>query len=355
MDEAILNALELFDKDTGVKVEENATDPTTSTSEAMLTKLSTRNFDVCIVGAGLSGAVIAERYASQLDKKVLVMEKRNHIGGNCYDFMDEEVGLRVSKYGAHLFHTKNERVWEYVQKFTEWTLYEHKVIGLVNNTYVPIPVNIETVNKLFGLNITSVAQMDEWLEKEQVHYDHEPLNAEEVALSRVGQRLYDLIFKPYTMKQWAQEPKELGPEVTARIPVRNNFDGRYFGDPRQALPKHGYTAIFESMFQHKNIQVYTNVDYFVVRDALTCGRTYYTGPIDTYFNHLGWEKLQYRSIDFERKVEKTDSYFQPAFVVNHPYASADFTRIVEYKHLPNQPKSSFTVYFIERSTDTGEP
>lgn len=200
MDEAILNALELFDKDTGATVEKKATDPIIVSSEAMLSKLSTRNIDICIVGAGLSGAVIAERYASQLDKKVLVMEKRNHIGGNCYDFMDEEVGLRVSQYGAHLFHTKHERVWEYVQNFTEWTLYEHKVIGLVDNKYVPIPVNIETVNILFGLNITSVAEMDEWLKKEQVHYDHEPANAEEVALSRVGQRLYDLIFKPYTGK-----------------------------------------------------------------------------------------------------------------------------------------------------------
>ncbi|KAG7342607.1 UDP-galactopyranose mutase [Nitzschia inconspicua] len=311
--------------------------------------------DICVVGAGLSGAVIAERYATQLNQKVLIVEKRGHIGGNCYDFLDPQANVRISKYGAHLFHTKHERVWEYVQQFSEWTPYEHKVIGLVNNTHVPIPVNIDTVNTLFGLQLTNSQQMDQWLAKEQVKYDHEPSNAEEVALSRVGPRLYDLIFKPYTKKQWDRDPKELGPEVTARIPVRNDFDGRYFSDPYQALPKRGYTAIFERMFHHPNIQVYTNVDYFDVRSQLDCGRTYYTGPIDTYFADLGWEKLQYRSLTFERQFYKNKDFFQPAFVVNHPYESADFTRIVEYKHLPDQPKSPHTVIFVERSSDVGEP
>lgn len=316
-----------------------------------------KEYDVCIAGAGLSGAVIAERYASQLDQKVVVIEKRNHIGGNCYDYTDDETGIRVSQYGAHLFHTVNKRVWEYVHRFSDWTKYEHEVVGIVEGKHVPIPVNIETVNTLFGLNITSVEEMDDWLSREQVKYEHPPKNSEEMALSRVGERLYELIFRPYTIKQWNKEPKELGPEVTARIPVRNNHDNRYFGDPYQALPSNGYTAIFENLLCHPKIEVRLNTDYFKVRDNLRCKHTYFTGPIDAYFSHTGYKKLEYRSIDFERKVVRDigdRNTFQPKFVVNHPSADANFTRIVEYKHMLNQT-SKHTVMFIERSKDGGEP
>jgi len=249
------------------------------------------DYDVCIVGSGLSGAVIAERYASQLNQKVVVIEKRNHIGGNCYDYIDDETGIRVSKYGAHLFHTTNKRVWNYVQRFSEWTKYEHEVVGIVDGKHVPIPVNIETVNTLFELNITSTEEMDQWLTQEQIKYEHPPRNSEEMALSRVGKRLYELIFHPYTIKQWNKEPKELGPEVTARIPVRNNHDNRYFGDPYQALPTNGYTAIFENLLCHPKIDVRLNTDYFKIRDNLRCKHTYFTGPIDAYFAHAGYKKL----------------------------------------------------------------
>ena len=315
------------------------------------------DYDVCIVGAGLSGAVIAERYASQLDQKVVVIEKRNHIGGNCYDYIDDETGIRVSQYGAHLFHTINKRVWNYVQRFSEWTKYEHEVVGIVDGKHVPIPVNIETVNTLFGLSITSTEEMDQWLTQEQVKYDHPPRNSEEMALSRVGKRLYELIFHPYTIKQWNKEPKELGPEVTARIPVRNNYDNRYFGDPYQALPTNGYTAIFENLLCHPKIDVRLNTDYFKIRDNLQCKHTYFTGPIDAYFAHTGYKKLEYRSLDFERKVVKDTGdhgTLQPKFVVNHPSPDTNFTRIVEYKHLLNQT-SKDTIVFIERSKDGGEP
>jgi len=315
------------------------------------------HYDVCIAGAGLSGAVIAERYASQLGKSVAVIEKRDHIGGNCYDYVDDETGIRVSRYGAHLFHTVNDRVWEYVHEFSAWTKYEHEVVGIVNGKHVPIPVNIETVNLLFGKNITTTEEMDGWLEREQVKYDRPPENSEEMALSRVGKRLYELIFRPYTIKQWNKEPRELGPEVTARIPVRNNRDMRYFGDPHQALPTDGYTAIFENLLCHPNIEVRLSTDYFDVKDRLTCGRTYFTGPIDAYFAAAGYEKLEYRSLDFERRVVKdvgATGTFQPKFVVNHPSLEDDFTRIVEYKHLLNQT-SDHTVIFVERSKDGGEP
>jgi len=309
--------------------------------------------DLCIVGAGLSGTVIAERYANVRNQTSLIIERRDHIGGNCYDFIDKETGIRVSKYGAHLFHTYYQRVWNYVQQFSEWTKYEHEALALVNGKHVPVPVNIETVNELFGLTINTEQEMDEWLKKEQVPFDN-PKNSEEMALSRVGQRLYELIFHPYTIKQWATEPRDLGPEVTGRIPVRNNHDGRYFADPHQALPTNGYTAIFEKMMDNPLITVKTNTDFFKVRNRLKCGKVYYTGPIDRYFVDLGWDKLEYRSLDFERKVVKNTDYFQPKGVVNHPNATTKYTRIVEYKHFLNQ-KSDHTILFYEYSKDGGEP
>lgn len=310
--------------------------------------------DICIVGAGLSGAVIAERYASQRNQTSLIIERRNHIAGNCYDYIDEETGIRVSKYGAHLFHTYYDRVWEYIQKFSDWTPYEHEVIGLVNGKHVPIPVNIHTVNKLFDLNIKNSKEMDKWLESEQEKYPNGPQNSEEMAKARVGTRLYELIFHPYTIKQWAKEPKELGPEVTARIPVRNDYDGRYFSDPHQALPTNGYTAIFEKMFDNPLISVHLNTDFFDVRSSLKCGKYYYTGPVDRYFADTGLKKLEYRSLDFERRVIKNIDFYQPMGVVNHPALSDNFTRIVEYKHFLNQT-SDHTILFLEHSKDSGEP
>jgi len=316
----------------------------------------TKYHDVCIVGSGLSGSVIAERYATLLQKKVLIIEKRDHIGGNCYDYIDDETNIRVSKYGAHLFHTNSERVWEYIHQYSDWTPYEHRVLGLVNGKHVPIPVNIDTVNRLFDLDIQTSEEMSKWLENEQTHFEHEPSNSEEMAISRVGTRLYNLIFKPYTFKQWAKYPNELGPEVTARIPVRNDHDDRYFpNDKYQALPKQGYTKLFENMIlSNPLIDVLTNTDYFEVNKKINCGKLYYTGPIDSYFSDLGWPKLEYRSLDFERRVALNTDYFQPLSVVNHPGLDDDFTRIVEYKHLLNQV-SPHTVYFIERSKDDGEP
>jgi UDP-galactopyranose mutase len=315
-------------------------------------------YDVCVVGAGLSGAVIAEQYATMLGKTSLVIDRRDHIGGNVYDFVDEETNILVNKYGAHLFHTKYFRVWEYLQQFSEWTPYEHRVLGRIGEKHVPIPVNIDTVNALFNLDIKSSQEMDEWLKKEQVvDKDKEPQNSEEMALSRVGQRLYDLIFKPYTIKQWAKTAKELGPQVTARIPVRNNWDDRYFSDVFQALPTHGYTKMFENIFKNPLIEVHTNVDYFDVRDKLNCGHTYFSGPIDAYFADLGFDKLEYRSLNFERKVVRDvgqDKYHLPASVVNYPSADYNFTRIVEYKHFLKQ-KSPHSVLYYERSNDDGEP
>ena len=226
---------------------------------------------------------------------------------------------------------------------------------MVNGKDVPIPPNIETVNTLFGLQLQNQDDMDAWLKKEQIPHPN-PTNSEQVALARVGQRLYDLIFKPYTKKQWNKYPAELGPEVLQRIPVRNNWNEDYFNDPHQALPTNGYTSLFENMYKSQYITVLTNTDYFEIRDQVSCGAHYFSGPIDAYFAQHKLPKLEYRSLDFERKVEYNKHLFQQAFVVNRPQAEdGDFTRIVEYKHLYNQTHLPHTVYFIERSTDDGEP
>ena len=212
---------------------------------------------ILIVGAGLSGSVIAERFAN-IGYEVDIIEKRDHIGGNCYDYTDEN-GIKVSKYGAHLFHTNNEKVWNYVNKFTEWKRWEHTVVSSIDNTLVPVPPNITTVNKLFNQNIQNEEEMEEWLEKEVIKCDN-PENSEDVALSRVGLSLYEKIFKVYTYKQWAKYPCELRPSVLERIPVRRNFDTRYFNDKYQALPIHGYTDMFQNMLQHPNINYKLNIN-----------------------------------------------------------------------------------------------
>ena len=311
--------------------------------------------DICIVGAGLSAAVLAERHARVLKHSVLVLEKRNHIGGNCYDYTDHETGIRVNKYGAHLFHTKYKHVWDYLQQFSQWTPWEHRVLARVGAHHVPVPVNIETVNTLFAANLSTSAEMQAWLARRQVHFA--PINvtnSEHVGLQRVGRMLYDLIFKPYTYKQWGKYPHELGPSVLARIPVRFDRDDRYFSDPYQALPTGGYTAMFEKMFASPRITVKLGVDYFDVKSNMDCGHVYFTGPIDAYFAQTGMPKLEYRSLDFERVVYRNTGFYQPASVVNAPGFEYNYTRAVEYKHFLNQ-SSPHTVVFFEHSNDHGEP
>lgn len=315
--------------------------------------LSKHKYDACIVGAGLSGAVIANQHATKLRSKVLVIEKRHHIGGNCYDYIDKDTGIRVNEYGAHLFHTNYKEVWDYIRQFSKWIPWEHKVLAFVKGKYVPVPVNIDTINALFGTSITSEAEASVWLQNEQIAFPT-PKNSEEMALSRVGPRLYNLLFKPYTIKQWDKQPANLGPSVLARIPVRSNHDPRYFSDTYQALPENGYTPIFEKMFANPLITVLTSVDYFDVKASMNCKSLYYTGPIDTYFADIGLPKLEYRSLEFERKVVRNVDKFQPNSVVNHPSSDRNYTRIVEYKHFLNQ-RSSHTVIFYEHSTDHGEP
>lgn len=328
-----------------------------STSEHFYKDTWKKNtYDICIVGAGLSSAVLAERHVQRYNHSVLVLEKRAHIGGNCYDYIDKETGIRVSKYGVHLFHTKFEKVWKYMQRFSKWTPWEHHCVAHVNGQYVPVPVNIQTVNSLFQLNISTAIEMETWLKTVQINppNSREASNSEEVALQRVGKKLYEMIFKPYTIKQWDKDPSQLGPSVLARIPVRTNHDSRYFTDPYQALPSFGYTRIFENMFNSDRITVRLNTDYFKVEKDVKCGHLYYTGPIDSYFAAKGMPKLEYRSLEFDRVVYPDLDFFQPMAHVNYPSMITPYTRAIEYKHLLNQ-KSPHTVVFFERSTSEGEP
>jgi UDP-galactopyranose mutase len=308
--------------------------------------------DVVIVGAGLSGCVIAERYANVLNKKVLIVEKRDHIGGNCYDYNDKETGLLINKYGAHLFHTNDEDVWSYVQKFSEWIRYDHKVLAHVDNRNVPVPVNMETINILCNENLKTETEVNEWLKKTQVKNDN-PKNSEEIALSRVGTVLYDKIFKPYTIKQWNKDPKELDASVLSRIPVQTNMDSRYFADKYQAIPKNGYTSFIENMITHPNITIHLNTEY--TPGIYNCDTIIYTGPIDTYYASQGLPKLEYRSLKFEIEVHKNVGFLQNNMVINYPSLEYPYTRIIEYKHLPNQPTSPHSILVKEYPCSEGEP
>lgn len=313
-------------------------------------------FDIVVVGAGISGATLAERYAS-LGRKVLVLEKRDHIGGNCYDYYNEH-GILVSKYGAHLFHTNYSDVWEYVNRFSLWYPYEHHVLARVDGKLVPIPVNISTVNTIFGLRISSESEMQRFLDRVQVKHPS-PRNGEEAALARVGKVLYEKMFKHYTKKQWDKYPHELDASVLQRIPVRTNFDDRYFSDSYQALPLFGYTKLFEAMLDHPNITVALETDYFDVResaDVKGCRKVFYAGPIDRFFDYRYSieKKLQWRSIRFEW-ITLEQEFYQENSVINYPDPrDGDFTRIVEYKHFTRQ-KHPKTTISREYTTDEGEP
>lgn len=308
-------------------------------------------YDIVVVGAGISGATLAERYASVLNKKVLVIEQRDHIGGNCYDYTDA-AGIRVSRYGAHIFHTNYEDVWEYVNRFSAWRPYTHRVVAMVDGLLVPVPVNIRTVNALCNTTLTSAEEMSAWLQKNVVPMEG-PRNGEEAALRRVGPVLYEKIFKHYTKKQWDLWPSELDAAVLDRIPVRIGDDDRYFSDIHQALPEEGYTKMFEKILAHPNITVRLNTPYEALSDSLE-GHQYlfFTGAIDQFFKYKFKEKLQYRSIRFEFETHDVP-YYQQHAVVNYPNEH-DFTRIVEYKHLTGQENSRTTIS-KEYSTWDGEP
>jgi UDP-galactopyranose mutase len=305
-------------------------------------------FDYLIVGAGFAGAVIAERLASCSGKKILIIDKRNHIGGNTYDHFDEH-GILIHKYGPHIFHTNSKEVFDYLGKFTEWRPYEHRVLASVDGMLVPIPINLNTINQLYGLHL-SAAEVEGFLQskaekKECIR------TSEDVVVNKVGRELYEKFFRGYTKKQWDLDPSELDASVTARIPVRNNRDDRYFTDTYQAMPLHGYTKMFENMLNHPNIKVMLNTDYKEIEDSIAYKKMIYTGPVDYYFDCC-YGKLPYRSIEFKFQTFESDT-FQPTGTVNYPNEHP-YTRTTEFKYLTGQKHPKTTVVY-EYPKAEGDP
>ncbi len=305
-------------------------------------------FDYLVVGAGYAGSVLAERLASQDDRKVLVVDKRPHIAGNAYDHYDD-AGILVHKYGPHIFHCNAPEIHAYLSQFTAWRPYQHRVLASVDGQLVPIPINLDTVNKLYGMNLTAF-QMEEFLAsvaepRERI------LTSEDVVVSKVGKDLYKKFFRGYTRKQWGLDPSELDAAVTARIPTRTNRDDRYFTDTYQTMPLHGYTRMFEKMLAHPNIKVMLNTDYREIEPFIPYREMIYTGPVDAFFDYR-YGKLPYRSLEFKFETHDTPVYQQTG-TINYPNDEA-YTRITEFKYLTGQehPKTSI-VYEYPRAE--GDP
>jgi UDP-galactopyranose mutase len=289
-----------------------------------------RGFDYLVVGAGFAGSVLAERLASQLDQRVLVVDKRPHIGGNAYDRHDE-AGVLVHPYGPHIFHTNSAEIFDYLSQFTPWRPYQHRVLASVDGQLLPIPINLDTVNRLYGLQLTSF-EMAGFLESaaEKVETVR---TSEDAVVSKVGRDLYNKFFRGYTRKQWGLDPSQLDASVTSRVPTRTNRDDRYFEDTYQAMPLHGYTRMFERMLAHPRIKLMLATDYREVADLLPWRHMVYTGPIDAFFDYRHG-RLPYRSLEF-RHVTLPQERFQAVGTVNHPN-DYPYTRVTEFKHLTGQ-------------------
>src|SRR4051794_732955 len=305
-------------------------------------------YDWLIVGAGFAGSVLAERLASERNERVLIIDRRNHVGGNAYDRYDE-AGLLIHQYGPHIFHTNSKQIFDHLSKFTEWRFYEHRVLAEVDGMLVPIPINLDTVNKLYALNLTS-DELEAWFAA-RAEKVAEVKTSEDVVVSKVGRELYEKFFRGYTRKQWGLDPSELDKSVTARVPTRTNRDDRYFGDEYQYMPKHGYTRMFERMLAHPNIHVITQTDYHDVKDVIPFKRLIFTGPVDEFFDYR-FGKLPYHSLRF-RHVTLDKPWNQPVAVVNYPQTQ-DYTRVTEYKHLTGQEHAK-TALTYEYPSAEGDP
>ncbi len=305
-------------------------------------------FDYLIVGAGFAGAVMAERLATQAGKKVLIVDKRNHIGGNTYDYYNTD-GLLVHKYGPHIFHTNSREIFDYLGQFTSWRPYEHRVLASVDGMFVPIPINLNTINTLYGLNL-SCDEVDQFLQS-KAEKKERVITSEDVVISKVGRELYEKFFKGYTRKQWDLDPSELDASVTARIPTRSNRDNRYFTDTYQGMPSNGYTKMFENMLCHPNIKVMLNTDYKEIEKLFPYKEMIYTGPVDYYFDYC-YGKLPYRSIEFKMETMDMET-FQPTGTVNYPNDHL-YTRITEFKYLTGQKHAKTTIVY-EYPKNEGDP
>jgi UDP-galactopyranose mutase len=315
-------------------------------------RASKRPYDYLIVGAGFAGSILAERLASQHGARVLLIDRRPHVGGNAYD-EPNEAGILYHKYGPHIFHTNSEQVVDYLSQFTEWRPYEHRVLAYVREKLVPIPINRTTLNELFDLDLKTDEEAAEYLASRAEPVE-EIKTSEDVVINAVGRELYELFFRGYTRKQWDLDPSELDKQVTARIPTRTNTDDRYFTDTFQAMPRDGYTAMFKRMLDNPLIEVRTGVDFRDYKDRASeiAEHIIYTGPIDEYFD-FRFGKLRYRSLKFDHQTLDQEQ-FQQTGTVNYPSEDVPFTRISEYKHLTGQQAPVTTVTYEYPSAE-GDP
>ncbi|NUR46412.1 MAG: UDP-galactopyranose mutase [Sphingomonas sp.] len=307
-------------------------------------------YDYLVVGAGFAGSVIAERLASQHGARILLIDRRPHIGGNAYD-EPNEAGILYHKYGPHIFHTNSQQVVDYLSQFTAWRPYEHRVRAVVRDKLVPIPINRTTLNELFDLDLKTDEEAADYLASRAEPVD-DIKTSEDVVINAVGRELYELFFRGYTRKQWALDPSELDKLVTARIPTRTNTDDRYFTDTFQAMPADGYTAMFERILDNPLIEVRTGVDYRDVRNEVEFDHLIFTGPIDEYFDYR-FGKLPYRSLKFDHQTLEQER-FQDTGTVNYPSEDVPYTRISEYKHLTGQ-QSPVTTITYEYPSAEGDP
>ena len=294
--------------------------------------MSYTGYDLVIVGSGFFGLTIAERAAAELGKRVLVLERRSHLGGNAYSEPEPETGIEVHRYGAHLFHTSNERVWEYCNRFTAFTGYQHRVFARVGEQVYTFPMNLALINQFFGRSHTPDEARALIAEQAGEIKSKDAKNLEEKGISLVGRPLYEAFVKGYTAKQWQTDPTKLDASIISRLPVRYTFDNRYFNDTFEGLPVDGYTAWLTKMADHPNIEVRTGVDYFDVREEIPAGTpTVYTGPLDRYFDNAEGE-LGWRTLDFEQEVLRHTGDFQGTPVMNYNDQDVPFTRIHEFRH-----------------------
>ncbi len=305
-------------------------------------------FDYLVVGAGFAGSVLAERLATGLGKRVLIVDRRPHIGGNAYDCYDAS-GILIHRYGPHIFHTNSAEIFGYLSRFTTWRQYQHRVLASVDGRLVPIPINLDTINGLYGTSLDA-AGMKAFLTAVAEPKEH-LITSEDVVVNGMGRELYEKFFRGYTRKQWGLDPSELDAQVTARVPVRFNRDDRYFTDSYQAMPAQGYTRMFEHMLDHPNIKILLNADYREIRDEIRHDQLIFTGPVDEFFDHR-FGKLPYRSLEFKHETHARQ-LFQPAPVINHPNDYA-YTRVTEFKYLTGQVHAMTSVVY-EFPTATGDP
>ena len=285
-----------------------------------------------VVGSGFFGSVMAERIATQLKEKVLVIEKRNHIGGNCYSLDDPETGIHYHLYGTHIFHTPNPRVWEYINRFTEFNGYFHQVLTTHKGKVFQMPINLETINTFYNVSLKPY-EVDNFLKREiEKENIKEPKNFEEKAISMMGRPLYEAFIRGYTLKQWQKDPKDMSESVLKRLPFRSNYNESYYFSRWQGIPLHGYGKIFEKMLDYSNIEVKLNLDFFKIKDIIPADtKIIYSGPIDQFFNYK-YGKLEYRTLRFEKEVHPYEDY-QGTSVMNYADVEVPFTRIHEPRHL----------------------